>query len=913
MKSMNAEIKSDLPRLPANVNASRLDKLDVLAIPRRKDSTAAVKIDAHKAGDSSLGFSFITQNAVDAIGIIPPSTSIQNVEAVIDRVVDRQGRPNQPKQLLIASEVIADLLHRKLPDAAVLSPSQIHGLINDDAAHEKYGVRLPLPETAGTFGLGAMIVDRFVLTKMRDRAAAHNHVFSDLSAVDEPPTKHAELIVLRGTQGIDVPYVQKSEVDIDGFAPSSKEAQRILAETLVNGSLEPSNNVLARRQFFDNVPFSTGRYGQDLIAPIIAKEYAEAYGLRLGKIYEATGIDINVTTAEEAAQDYEQLLKIIGSELYAKGLRLIDAGPEQFHLLNEQLAKNPRLGQLLPSLHTLSRDGIINFDAVRLLEKKLHSKKFPAIPREITDFVPNHMVDADADDTPANVVSQLDEAIQGIRTQPETGAAHVKTDAIAAVDPNGNRIREGDSQAIDEKVKKLDPLYQGMYLFNREKKHIEDVDGLLETARRFIRDEEIPIILPAYKEPKGWDVARAASLLSPGRVIFVSPDANTLSAAAPFSHAIDQNEVLKYIDIAKLKELGFIPTGREVPLRGKGMTILLGLMWGIANGYVEPKNQYLAHVDTDVINMDPASVYYHERGGNVSKRRPYRPLEYMAAALSQMPSSHHAVAVQPAKVGPPRKGEVKHPTFAEFANSDDPFLRKVGLGLGRVVWPSPGEAIVDGRLYMEGPWQVTTGFDLDRYFKAVLWELRQEEQTGKPTRDVFAQVVVPPDKIENGGVAEKNDWAEVNWATHVFSNALNFYRELAHDAQGRQDIQPLVQSLSEEQRGLLPKKIIQGLEPALVPTFDLDHIKAFNEKFAGKQVRVLASESPEPYRDEQGGIIYPADEVYNQASGPNFASYRWNPFYLPPVTWMIENGIVDLDGIKANVRPYSSTGRITTF
>jgi hypothetical protein len=280
----------------------------------------------------------------------------------------------------------------------------------------------------------------------------------------------------------------------------------------------------------------------------------------------------------------------------------------------------------------------------------------------------------------------------------------------------------------------------------------------------------------------------------------------------------------------------------------------------------------------------------------------------MAAALAQMPASHRAVAVQPAKVGPPRKGEVKHPTFQAFMNAEDPFLRTVGLGLGRVVWPSPGEGIVLSDLYAKGPWQVTTGFDLDRYFKAVVWEIKHNGQLEEnDMRNVFVQVIVPPDKIENGSVPEKNDWAEVNWATTTFTHALEFYEKLNSGQQTRRKLEPFLQGLSQQQILALPKELREGLAPVLAPSFTIDHIIAFNAKYAGTQDRIISSESPESERDEQGGIIYPANEVYKRASGPNNATHRWNPWYLPSVEWMVENNIVDLDGIKNNVEPISST------
>ena len=936
-----------LPEVPFRMGPSSLAK-ELPAIPP-DDNRASVHEITFDTAISSQGTLALKDTIVDTITIVSPLTPLSSVDRAIQKTKEDPFRVNisPTSRLIIAAPDVAERIKTALPELPVFGINGTSNLLNEDEIAKLYGIDFNNQGiTTGKLQIAAIIIDRSILSRNRGRIADYNHL-----QTEEVPDKIApSAIKLATTLGFheDIIYTQKNYGAHSQNWASETSQISPLAQLLAELDLEVSDNVLVRRALLDRTPLSTGVHGQDLLTLVIAAEYSQATGSVMGKVIDrmSDGLDVQ-DLLKNKESDYFQLLKIIGEELHAKGKRLIDIETDPdaaglFRALNRRLAEFPSLGQIIPSIHTLRNKKLINTAAIHRLEKTLDDQHFNGFSDQIRNYKPIHLKQPEAIDAPNILARKLDNAILKEKTSPPVETLETKLDGHKAREGGktggGVRLREGQfGEDILTERDIIDTQYQGLFLFNPEKLSLEDNPDLVRAAREFIESEEMPIILPAFNEETGWDVARAANQFSPGRVIMASPSKETLQNAAIHCKAIDENEVKKYINFDKLRELGVLPEGREVPLRGKGMSILAAWLWGMANGYIK-KGQYVGHVDTDIISANSDSVAYTRDGLDPKKRLPYRMIEKMAAALALMPPDYRATAIQPAKVGPPRKGEVKHPVFQMFQNSEDPFLRAVGYGLGRVVWPSPGEAIVLSDLYNEGPWQVTTGFDLDRYFKAAIREILKDGKfTEDEIHDVFTQVNIQEDKIENGNVPEINDWTEVNWATSVYYHAIEFYWKLNDALRFKKGLQPLMERLTDEQKAVLPQELVDILnspDPVLPPQFGmddsgLDALIAYNKQYAGTKERVMGPQAPEsmrlkegtvhfqdknlePLEVGEGAILYPADQIYQAAGGPNTIQYRWNPWYLPSVNWMIENGIIDMEGIR-NIKPLEPKVRVRTW
>ena len=930
-----------VPAIPAGVNFSNAKDLPIASIP--PSNTGRIDLPSLTFTTKSLthlGEVVLGNTVIDTISLIPPETPEEILNAAIQRTREDTFKPDPEKRLIVATDAVADRIRSALPELPIVGSSRLKGIIKEDEVHNKYGVIFPLGETSSTFHALALVVDRLILTRNRGRVADHNHIHLGITDKIAPkPIKVAALLY----EHKNALYIQKKQGSAKNqIGDSSGNIDNPLAQLLRTLALEASDNFLLKRELLDHIPLSTG--SQELITLIAAAESARATGLPLGKVIDLMGSDLNPADLKgDKAEDYGKLIQIVNDELHSQGLRLmdLDLNPEYYRALNKRMAKHPRLGQILPSINTLIREGMIDMDRIYQIEKYLHSVQFRGVSQEVRDWLPSHFSRPDVKDTPAHLAHELDQTIQVHKSKPDSGSHLVETKNLEAVIQRGVRLREGDLGAEkDDPRVAMDKLFEELFLFNTKHKFLEQSRRIEAIGRRFLLGKTI--ISPAYREVDAWNNARSLGKLSPGRVIMASPDETTLRSAASNCIAINENDVLPFIDLKKLRDMGIIPQGIEVPFRGKGKTILMAWLWGMANGLIKPA-EYVAHMDSDISNASDNGLAYIRDGVDLSERPPYWPLIYLGAAAALMPPSYRAVAIQPAKVGPPRKGEVKHPVFQQFAESEDPFTRMVGYGLGRVIWPSPGEAIVLSDLYTNLPWQVTTGLDLNRYMAAIVAELLQDGQFGnKDIRDIFAQVVIPPDKIEDvlESVPDKNDFREVNWATKVISQALDFWRELYYEELARKRLQPSLGDLSGEQKALIDPILLNGLSPAFPSMFSIDHIKRYNQKHAGIQGRVLASDYPESTRsvpvesvkltvdgrevdpltidgksvfefdnshhelflDGGATILFPARNIY-VAGGPNDVTYRYDPFYLPPVTWMIENGVIDLEGIRKNVHP----------
>ena len=485
-------------------------------------------------------------------------------------------------------------------------------------------------------------------------------------------------------------------------------------------------------------------------------------------------------------------------------------------------------------------------------------------------FLPEHLRSAGSLDIP-NLVKRLDAANQALKTKPLGDTLQFLT-AFSAVVEEGKRLRETNFSASHDIREKLDRQLNNAFYFNAANIDLDDPNAksIVEAAHDFLHpnDHNRLWLLPAFVERE--TIAHVAEyhqrLLPKNRVIVVSPDYGTLTAAAPHSDiVIDQQRVLEHINTDALREEGFLPKNRNVRLSGKGTTLLAGFVWAMAQGLINDET-YIGHTDTDEINLDLSGPYYQTGSKERLHVSRYRPAEYMAAAAAYMPSSHKVSVVQPAKGGVRRKGEVNLPTWMMMVNTTigDAKMRQMGLQLCRVAWPSPGEAIVHVSVYRDMPWQGTTGFDLDRYAKAFYMEMGFGEFRCEDNY-AFVQVGIPAPKIEVHGVKEIDDIAQAVWATSIYSIQEQFYYQ----------------------------QLRKGDSAEFAPGYTDDLIKAFNEQFAGVELRVPFTCPPDISRDDSGALY-----VASESSDPNRAMYSAGPFYYPSPTRMLEMGVIDLDKIR---------------
>ena len=495
-------------------------------------------------------------------------------------------------------------------------------------------------------------------------------------------------------------------------------------------------------------------------------------------------------------------------------------------------------------------------------------------------FLPEHLRKGQDIDIP-DLVKKLDAANEALKTKPLEYALQ----SLAEFSPfvkAGERLRETNFSACHDLREELDIQLNHAFYFNSEHVDLNDsgAQSIVEAARDFLHpaDRNRLWLLPAFVERES--IAHVASyhqrLLPRGRVIVVSPDKQTLAAAAPHCDVvINQSQILEHINVNALREEGFLPQNRQVRLSGKGTTLLAGFIWAMAHGLVNDKT-YIGHTDTDEINLDFSGPYYQANSTQSHYVSPYRPAEYMAAAAAYMPSSHQASVVQPAKAGVRRKGEVCLPTWMTMANTTlgDAKMRQMGLELCRVAWPSPGEAIVCAPVYRDMPWQGTTGFDLDRYAKAFYLEMGFRTLRCKENY-AFVQVGIPAPKIESSGVRETDDIGQAIWATSIYSTQEQFYyHQLRKEGSAE-----------------------------FAPGYSDDLIKAFNQQFAGVELRVPFTCPPDILQNDRGQLYIESEYSY-----PNRAMYSAGPFYYPSPTRMLEMGMIDLEKVR-QVPNLSTSGK----
>ncbi|MDJ0734500.1 MAG: hypothetical protein QNJ47_10600 [Nostocaceae cyanobacterium] len=485
-------------------------------------------------------------------------------------------------------------------------------------------------------------------------------------------------------------------------------------------------------------------------------------------------------------------------------------------------------------------------------------------------FLPEHLRNGQIIDIP-DIVKNLDAANETLKTKPFEYPIQSLTEFNPFV-KEGERLRETNFNACHDLREKLDIQLNNAFYFNSENVDLSDSDAqsIVEAAHDFLcpRDHNRLWLLPAFVERES--IAHVAtyhqSLLPRNRVIVVSPDQKTLAAAAPHCDiVINQSQVLECININALREEGFLPRHRNVCLSGKGTTLLAGFIWAMAHELINDET-YVGHTDTDEINLDFSGSYYQTGSKERLHVSPYRPAEYMAAAAAYMPSSHKVSVVQPAKAGVRRKGEVCLPTWMMMANTiiGDAKMRQMGLELCRVAWPSPGEAIVCASVYRDMPWQGTTGFDLDRYAKAFYMEMGFSKLSSKESY-AFVQVGIPAPKIESYGVRETDDIGQAIWATSIYSTQEQFYyHQLRKEGSAE-----------------------------FAPGYSDNLIKAFNEQFAGVELRVPFTCPPDILQNDYGKLY-----IESEYSDPNRAMYCAGPFYYPSPTRMLEMGIINLDKVR---------------
>lgn len=485
-------------------------------------------------------------------------------------------------------------------------------------------------------------------------------------------------------------------------------------------------------------------------------------------------------------------------------------------------------------------------------------------------FLPEHLRNGQDIDIP-HLVKNLDATNEALKAKPLEDTLGFPTEFSPFV-TQGGRLRETSFNACHDVREELDTQLNHAFYFNSENVDLSDADAqsIVEAAHEFLRpsDDNRIWLLPAFVERES--IAHVASyhqhLLPKGHVIVVSPDQKTLTVAAPHCDVvINQCEVLKCLNINALREEGFFPKERKVSLSGKGTTLLAGFIWAMAHGLINDET-YIGHTDTDEINLDFSGSYYQIEARKKLLVSPYRPAEYMAAAAAYMPSSHKVSVVQPAKAGVRRKGEVCLPTWMMMANTvtGDAKMRQIGLEFCRVVWPSPGEALIHAPVYRDMPWQGTTGFDLDRYAKAFYLEMGFSKSRSEE-KHAFVQVGIPSPKIENCGVRETDDIGQAIWATSIYSTQEQFYYHQLRN---------------------------EGLAE-FAPGYSDNLIKEFNQQFAGIELRVPFTCPPDILEDDDGKLY-----IESEHSHPNGAMYCAGPFYYPSPTRMLEMGVIDLDKVR---------------
>jgi hypothetical protein len=795
---MSAEL---LPALPLVISVATSDSLptrhplpsgncDCLAVHSLPVTTHG---DNYPHAGRLFMFGANGDNLVDAIVTIGPCASSQAAAgAANNQQYLCPGDSYRTRQIIIAQGSGADYLEHDCVDWPVVRPEELAGILKENEVFRRYGVNFPLGDTQGTLLLSALLLDRLTRSKFIGEQAGINYWFTDGPKNTRQPSWQAEVFALHP----DVLYVQTAEnpSDYQVFI-SQVEKQRdfdpakILYEAVKDKSLLPTHRVMARRRFFDHVPFTTGIHTQNLVMLIAATEFAQAYNLPLGQVLDAAGVpNAHLEPKSQMEQDYAALIEIIGEVCYRDGIRFMDATPDHFRQMNALMRNNSKLGQLVPPIYTLIKDGFIDLDRVAEIEKRLFARNWSAIPEIVRRVMPPNMIAPNSTDDPSQLAQQLIETSQGDKPR---GVLLPPDDyrKVTSLQQDGERKRALEHEARNvaegpqQRFEHASAEQTGLFVFNASENispGSPEMKILRERARGEFASRRYGFILPAHveRDTAGPITEHFASIMPRDLVVMVSKDDKTLEVAAGTGvSVIKEQNVLKLINWESMYELGILPTEdpdmllsmqqAEIDHDGnltapqlsalrrtidgtKGRTLLAGFLYLWAIGKRPPM---IGMADTDPRNIQS-----------------YLPAETLTFPFVLPPANKRIIESRIARTGDERRNHTVFSAINRLRNSSDTTLALIGTILSANIWQLSGESIDDVDFWLNYPMTLNYGIETFRN----LWAATRIARDNTHSL-IGVQVATPEKKDEDGTVSPINDWIMTSWCAQLIHHYADFY------------------------------------------------------------------------------------------------------------------------------------------
>lgn len=647
---------------------------------------------------------------------------------------------------------------------------------------QKYGVTGDLGTQLGGLYIRALVFDRIVrarvLGQMSDwdiwypkypKTYSKQPVHLAQALSDTPNAFYAQIVTPEDINA-GVSIFPKREIAAKGT--SDRPIGGIIYSAFTRDDLWPTHRIMGRREFFENIPLSTGEYTQNLLTVLAAIEFATAYGLPIAKVFEQAGLQSSeLEPSGQMASDYTEVLNVLGDVLFANGKRLIDAKPEDFWEINTRLTllNNSRLGQILPSLrHMTQKKGILNLEKLARVQRELYTRYWPAFPESLLKILPANLRQPDSPD-PDDLIKVTTQMVQ---TNPRDQTNDIGDDDKLAtgtrIVPQGERETHlMESQRATSVFIQQRAALRELYLFNPKRYHPDayEVRHFFAQGEQLIKDTDIVALEPMHREPKtGRPVADYLRQSFPAdRFITGSNDQETLDTFEGFDGlVVHQDTVLSFIARRSLQETGVTPwnaqlqEGRITRLikNTKGDTVKALFLAGLALGIIQPETQVML-VDSD--------------WENVKGLERYAPVQYLAGTLANQPPDKNFIMTILARIGKERRNQVVLNALNSWSNTNG-FQRLVSDNMRKIIWFLSGERVIPAKMLLNHPFP--NGYSMEIWLDLLtsLLDIRDPKQT-------IAQVGTPTKKTLSDSLPSK-DWAMTMFCANIFNDMMAFWKTL---------------------------------------------------------------------------------------------------------------------------------------
>ncbi|QQS43454.1 hypothetical protein IPM65_04860 [Candidatus Roizmanbacteria bacterium] len=375
-------------------------------------------------------------------------------------------------------------------------------------------------------------------------------------------------------------------------------------------------------------------------------------------------------------------------------------------------------------------------------------------PLDVEAFLERH---------PNFVPTQYDPRVHGVAIQQFMFPGEV-TDDTALVDTNvgnGERLSyNGKFSRFEEEVAELimrtgvynTPVGEDGKGYNVA---IEDPEAaaIRQASLEALRTAPIEVIAPFAEEPESIQgvIGYLSSRVGMDRVHPVDAGIHAESgelARETGANVLNQQNILKYVDLQKLMDIGVIPQIDK--LKGsKGLTMFAGNLALAAQGKL---GGYVAYHDTDIVNPDE-----------------YAALDYLGIPFAFPVGEMNGVYI--GRTGAGRNNEsLQGENMHNLSKRKSAEVRRIAHNFAPIMWPLTGERIVKGDVIANMPWPVDMNIETMIDFTLAGLNAEAGEQR-------LMQVANPTQKEENRVSTDPREWGMI----YGCEKSLRTYYEMFED------------------------------------------------------------------------------------------------------------------------------------